>query len=164
MSGFGSFSPLFITLGLIVIGGLLLSLIHPFLQRKKSQFEKVLMVRFVMGLSGVVSFLVGVETFPSRSSFMMILPIWNIIMSITLLIQMGRQKYDLSDHDASPGEIIVTTIVLIAILLLADFYLRFSWAMTISICIFYATTILFFYDWIMNHFDLRLPRSINKGQ
>ena len=161
-SGFGTFSIFFLTLGLIVVGGLLLSLAHPFIQRKKSPLEKAIMVWFIMGLSGVASFFVGVETLPSRASGVMILPVWNIIVSIMLLIQMGRQKYDLSNKEASLEEVIGTTLILIIILALADLYLRLSWAMTISISIFYATTTLFIFDWIINYFDLQLPNFMNE--
>jgi len=160
-SGFGSFSPFFLALGLAFVAGLLLSLAHPFMSRKKTPLEKGLMVWFVMGLSGVVSFFIGIELLSFRSSNFMVLPIWNIIMSVLLLIQMGRQKYDMSDEDASFLEIFGTTIVLVVILLLTDFYLRLSWAMTLSVCIFYSTTILYLYDWILKYFRLRLPKILN---
>jgi hypothetical protein len=39
-SGFGSMSPFFVALGFIVTAGLLLSLVHVFINRKKSALEK----------------------------------------------------------------------------------------------------------------------------
>ncbi|NOT06253.1 MAG: hypothetical protein HOP27_16800 [Anaerolineales bacterium] len=156
-SGFESMSPFFVTLGLIVTGGLLLSLIHVFIKRKKLAFEKAIMGWSVLGISGVSSFLVGVEMLPSRSSIMMILVTWNILTSILLLLQMGMQKYDISDDDASFVEVIVTTVILVIILLLSDLYLHLSWAVTLSICIFYSTFIVFITTWVVYYFDLQLP-------
>jgi len=156
-SGFGSMSPYFVTLGLIVTSGLLLSLVHVFIKRNKSALEKALMGWFVLGVSGVASFFAGVETLTSRSSIVKILVIWNILMSVFLLLQMGMHDYDVSDENASSVEVFATTAILIIILLSADLYLRLSWAMTLSISIFFSTFIVFIYSWIVNYFDLQLP-------
>jgi hypothetical protein len=67
-TGFETMSPLFIALGLIVTGGLLLSLIHVFIKRKKFALEKTIMGWSILGLSGVTSFFVGTEMITSRSS------------------------------------------------------------------------------------------------
>lgn len=152
-SGFGTMSPFFIILGLIVIAGLLISLFHGFTHRKKSPFEKAIMGWFVMGTSGVASFFVGTEMLPSRWSIMMILPIWNILNSALMLFQMGFQKYDVSDEDASTMEVFAATVVLVVILIISSLILHLSWAMTLSICIFYSTII----PWLANYFDLQLP-------
>jgi hypothetical protein len=156
-SGFESMSPFFIILGLIVTGGLLLSLIHAFIKRKKLAFEKAIMGWSVLGISGVTSFLAGVEMLPSRSAMIMILVAWNILMSVLLLLQMGMQKYDISDDEASFAEVFVTTVILVVILLLADLYLRLSWPLTLSICIFYSTSVVFITTWVVGYFDLQLP-------
>jgi hypothetical protein len=70
---------------------------------------------------------------------------------------MGMQRYEVSDDDASFVEVIVTTVILVIVLLLSDLYLRLSWAMTLSICIFYSTSIVFIITWVINHFDLPIP-------
>lgn len=70
---------------------------------------------------------------------------------------MGMQKYDISDDDASFVEVIVTTVILVIILLLSDLYLHLSWAVTLSICIFYSTFIVFITTWVVYYFDLQLP-------
>ena len=153
--GFGSMSPFFIGLGLVATLGLLLSLVNAFIQRKKSASEKFLMGWFIMGASGAASFVVGLEMLPSRSSLLMILPVWNMLAGLWMLFQMGFEKYEVNDEDATPGEVLGTTVILVLILLLADFGLRLSWAMTLSICIFYATSIVFLVTWIANYFGLR---------
>ena len=156
-TGFESMSPLFLALGLIVTAGLLLSLIHAFIKRKKLAIERAIMGWTVLGISGVTSFFVGVEMLPSRSSIALVMVAWNILMSILLLLQMGMQKYDISDENASFVEVIITTVLLVAVLLVSDLYFRFSWAVTLSICIFYATSIVFVTTWVVSYFDVQLP-------
>jgi hypothetical protein len=156
-TGFESMSPFFIALGLVVTGGLLLSLIHVFIKRKKLALEKTIMGWSVLGLSGVTSFFVGAEMLTSRSSTMAILVTWNILMSVLILFQMGMQKYDVSDENASFIEVFITTAILIIILFLADLYLHLSWAVTLSLCIFYSTSIVFITTWAIGYFNLRLP-------
>jgi hypothetical protein len=111
----------------------------------------------ILGISSVATFLVGTEMLPSRSSIVTILVTWNILMSIVLLMQMGSQKYEISDEEASFAEVIVTTLILVAILLVSDVYLHLSWALTLSICIFYSTSIVFITNWVINYFNLQIP-------
>ena len=155
--GFGTFSPYFIVLGLIVLWGLLLSLAHALLRRKKSASEKYFMGWFIMGTSGIASFGLGVEMLPLRSSIMLILPAWNILIGVLLFFQMAFQEYVVSDEDASLREVFGTTTILVCLLLLADFGLRLSWAMTLSICIFYSTTIVFLATQVANYFYPQPP-------
>jgi hypothetical protein len=159
-TGFESMSPFFLALGLIVTAGLLLSLIHAFIKRKKLALERAIMGWSVLGISGVTSFFVGVEMLPSRSSIALVMVAWNILMGILLLLQMGMQKYDISDENASFAEVIATTVVLVAVLLISDLYFRFSWAVTLSICIFYATSIVFVITWVISYFDLQIPEVL----
>jgi hypothetical protein len=154
-SGFESMSPLFLALGLTATGGIFLSLVHAFIKRKKSAPEKAIMGWFVLGTSGVTSFFLGAEALHSRSSIMIILAIWNILMSVFLLLQMGSQKFNVSDEDASFVEVFLTTVILVVILFLADSYLRLSWAVILSISIFYSTFIVFITAWISNYFGFK---------
>lgn len=159
-SGFESMSPFFIALGLIVTAGLLLSLIHAFIKRKKLAFEKAIMGWSILAISSAASFLAGVEMLPSRSSAMMILVTWNILMSVLMLFQMGMQKYDISDDEATFIEVAATTVVLMVILLLSDLHLHLSWVITLSICIFYSTFIVFITTWVISFFDLQIPDTL----
>jgi hypothetical protein len=159
-SGFGTMSPYFIILGLVVLLGLALSLGHAFIRRKKSAFEKYLMGWFVMGVSGMASFAVGLEMLPARSSIMLILPVWNILAGLLMLFQMGFQKYAIADEDASPVEVFGATIILVLIFFWADFGFHLSWAMTLSICIFFATTVVFLATWIIDYFSIQFPKNL----
>jgi hypothetical protein len=156
-TGFESMSPFFLFLGAVVTGGLLLSLIHAFIKRKKSAFEKTIMGWSILGVSGVTSFMVGTEMISLRSSIMAVFVTWNILMSLLLLFQMGAQRYEISDDDASFATVVITTAILVTILLLSDFYFRLSWAETLSICIFYSTFIVFITSWAISYFDIQVP-------
>jgi len=157
LTGFQSMSPYFVAVGLIVTGGLLLSLIHVFIKRKKFAFEKAIMGWSILGISSVTSFFAGAEMLTLRSSTMAILVTWNILMSVLTIFQMGMQKYAVSDENASFMEVLITTVILLVILLSADLYLHLSWATTLSICIFYSTFIVFITSLIVYYFDLQLP-------
>lgn len=151
-SGFGSMSPVFIALGLIVTGGLLLSLIHVFIRRKKSTKEKFLIGWFVLGICSVVSFALASEMLLARSPVAIIFPAWNIVLSVLLLWQMTASKYDLLDEDATLRDVLVSTVILMVLLSGADLYLHLSWAMTFSLCIFYSNSIVFVIIRMANRF------------
>lgn len=161
-TGFESLSPYFLVLGLIVTVGLLLSLIHALIIRKKLAIEKAIMGWSILGISSAASFLAGAELLPSSSMVVTILITWNILASILTLFQMAMQKYEISDDNASLAEVLITTAVLLVILLTSDLYLHFSWMLTFSICIFYATVIVFITTWIINHFDLKIPAFLKE--
>jgi len=80
-------------------------------------------------------------------------------MSVVMLIQMGAHKFDISDENASFVEVFVTTVILFVILLFADLYLRLSWAITLSICFSYSSSIVFITTCIAYYFHLQLPTS-----
>jgi hypothetical protein len=159
-SGFYSFSPYFLGLGLVISAGLVLSLVHVFIKRKKFALEKTIMGWSILALSGVASFFVGSEMLASRSATMIVLVVWNILMSLLLLAQGATQKFDIGDENASFFEVLVTTCILLVIILVSNLYLHNSWAITFSICIFYATFIVFLTTWAVNTFHLKIPRFL----
>jgi len=128
-----------------------------FLKRKKLALEKFLMGWFVLFTSSVASFFVASEMLTSRSPITIILIAWNILMSVLILIQMGAHEFDISDENASFGEVFVTTVILFVILLFADLYLRLSWSMTLSMCFSYSSSIVFITTFVTNYFDLQIP-------
>ena len=159
-SGFETMSPFFLVLGLLLLWGLFLSLVHAFIKRKKSASEKYFMGWFIMGMSGFASFGVGVEMLPSRSSTLLLLPVWNILIGLFMLFQMGAQEYDVIDEDASPGEVFITTLILLVILVLTDLVFHLSWALILSISVFYATSIVLIASVLVNYFGVQTPEIL----
>ncbi len=125
-SGFEYFSPAFIAFGFLLAAGLFLSLFHVFFKRKKSAPEKFLMGWFLMCTSIMASFFLGSEMLSTQTWAGMLLPIWNFLMSVIFLIQMGTHQYDISDEDAPISKVVVTTVLLLIILLFFDLYLQLS--------------------------------------
>jgi hypothetical protein len=156
-TGFENFSLAFMAFGLLLAAGLFLSLFHVFFNRKKSAPEKFMMGWFLMGTSIVASFFLGSEMLSTQSRAGMLLPIWNFLASVIFLIQMGTHQYDISNEDAPISKVLMTTALLLIILLIFDLYLRLSFAMIMSICVFYATSVIFLGSCITGIFGLKLP-------
>jgi len=138
-------------LGVIASIGFFLSFLHVFIKRKKSWFEKMCMGAFIMGANGFAGIVAGVEMLPSRSSILVIIPVWNILMGIILLYEMGLSKFDITDENASPLQVLGASITLFVVFGLVDFGFHLTWAMALSICLFYSSTIVFFVTWIINY-------------
>jgi len=134
--------------------GLLLSFIQVFLRRKKSWFEKMCMGVFILGVNGFAGIAAGLEMLPSRESIVAVIPLFNIPMGIILLYQIGLQKFDVTDDDATIREVIFTSIILLIVFAVASFGFHLTWAMTFSVCIF-CSSVLFLFIWMINYFHFQ---------
>jgi len=149
----------FFVLGSIVTIGFFLSFIHVFIKDKKSWFDKTCIGTFILGTNGLAGIVAGLEMLPSQWSILMIVPLWNILTGIILLYQIGLQKFDISDENASPLQVFGSSITLLIVFFITNFVFHFSWAMTLSICLFYSSTIFFFASWMIDYFRYQwLPR------
>ena len=145
----------FMTLGLIATIGFFYSFLHIFIKRKKSVLEKTCMGMFIMGANGMAGVLTGIEMLPSRWSPIALIPIWNILIGMILLYQIGLSKFEITDENASPTEVVGASIILFIVFAIIGFRTRLTWAMTFSICLFYSSTIFFLINWIIYYFRLR---------
>jgi hypothetical protein len=145
----------FMALGLIATIGFFLSFVHVFIRGKKSPFEKMCIGAFIMGTNGFAGIMAGMEMLPSRWSILVIIPIWNILMGVLLLYQLGLNTFTVSDQDTSWVEILVASITLLIVFAITDFGFRLSWAIAFSICVFYSSTVFFFFTRAFNYFRFR---------
>jgi hypothetical protein len=150
----------FVVLGFIATLGFIASIIHVFTERKKTIIEKTCMGIFVMAANGFAGISAGIEILPSRWSLLALFPIWNIVMGVMLLYQIGLVRFEVTDWNASFLEVIVGTIALFIVFALLDFGLRLSWALTFSICMFYSSTIVLFATLVINLVRLRRSARI----
>ena len=107
LSGGGAYEEAFMTFvifGLVATVGFFLSVFHIFTERKKSYFEKTCMGIFVMGANGLAGIFAGIEMLPLRWSLLALFPVWNILMGIILLYQIGLEKFDVTDENVSLWE------------------------------------------------------------
>jgi hypothetical protein len=145
----------FIALGLIATIGFFLSFFHVFFYGEKSPFEKICIGTFIIGANGFAGIMAGVEMLSSRWSIAMIIPVWNIFMGVLLLYQLGLNKFDISDRNSSIFEVLVASITLIIVFVITDYGFHLSWAMALSVCVFYSSTIFFVVMWLLNLVRLR---------
>jgi len=145
----------FTAVALIATLGFFLSFIHVFIKGKKSWFEKTCIGAFIMGTNGFAGIVAGMEMLPSRSSILIIIPIWNILMGIILLYQLGLNKFEVSDQDSSPLEVLVASVTLLIVFIVTNFGFRLSWAIAFAICVFYSSTIFYFLTRAFSYYRFR---------
>jgi hypothetical protein len=145
----------FYALGLIALVGFILSIIHVFVKRDKSLFEKFCMGVFAIGANALASIEAGIETINSGGSILVIFPIWNIVIGIIMIIQIRYGIFEVTDENASLQEVSGASVILLLIFALVSITFRLSWAMTFSICMFYSSSIFFGVTWVINRFNLQ---------
>ncbi len=145
----------FMALGLIATIGFFLSLVHAFIRKKKSAFEKTCIGAFIMGTNGLAGILAGLEMLPSRWSMLVIIPIWNVLMGIVLLYQLGLNKFTVSDQESWWFDVFVASVTLLIVFAITDFGFHLSWAISFSICVFYSSTVFFLVTRALNFLRLR---------
>lgn len=155
LSGAGAVSKAsiaFTALALIATLGFFLSFIHVLIKGKKSWFEKTCIGAFIMSTNGFAGIMAGIEMLPSRWSALIFIPIWNIVMGMVLLYQLGLNKFEVSDKDSSWHEVLVASITLLIVFAVINFGFKLSWAIAFSICVLYSSTIFYFVTRAFNYY------------
>jgi hypothetical protein len=142
----------FTALGIMAFIGFVFSVIHVFTERKKSDFEKTCMTVFVMGANGLAGVAAGIELMPLRWSIWVLFPVWNIIMGVMLLYQIGFTDNVITDDNAAPLDVVIASIAFIFVFAIANFWFRLSWAMAFSFCMFFSLASTYGFSWMMNNF------------
>lgn len=152
-----------ILMGLGATLGFFLSFYHVFSARPKSYFEKVLLSLFTLGANGIAGVVAGFEILPVSWSIWAIFPIWNIVMGYSTLYQLGLDKTLITDENMSLLEVFIASIVLLFVFFLAYFRLHLSWALTFSICMFYASLVTPLLKWAIHYFFLQRRQGANRA-
>ena len=146
----------FLTIPFLAAAGILLSVAHVFVKYKKSAIEKQLMGAFVMGAQGVAGIAAGVEMYRGEWSFLTIFPIWNIVVGVLLLYQIGLVDENIiTDEDATLAEVAVVTVTLLCVFAISYYWLKLSWAMTFSVCMCYSSLVALLFVRIMDFIHIR---------
>jgi hypothetical protein len=126
--------------------GLVLSLYHVFTERKKTVPEKHAMLFFAVltnGISGIYASTHILRQSEGAHSIFILLPVWNIINCIILLVSY-RMRFinvsSISDEDATLGEALFGFVITVGIFAVCQFVFELYWAITFSICVIYATS------------------------
>ncbi len=150
-----------VLMSVLAVLGMFFSIWHVFTARKKLLWEKQWMGAFAMSANGLAGIAAGVEIFPTRWSFMALFPIWNILVGMILLYQMGFAENVVTDENASLLEVGIATVSLLVIFAIAKYGFHLTWAATFSVCMVYSSIITFVTSWFTNQFGWY---SVSKSQ
>lgn len=140
---FTRFDPRLLILVLLAVAGLVLSICHVFTRRPKSSFEKFLMVLFAVCINGYGGIAAGVHILGQSKGWLIVFPIWNIICGAWLLLLFRCHAIDdsnVSDRNAALPQALIGLAALGALFTLCQYVWDCYWAITLSICVVYATS------------------------
>jgi hypothetical protein len=126
--------------------GLGLSLYHVFAEREKTRIEKYAMLFFAVmanAVCGIIASLYILKQSSDVPSILLLLPIWNIINCILLVISFRFgivNESNISDENAGRFEVLFGFLITVAIFIVCRFMFKLYWAITFSICVIYATS------------------------
>jgi hypothetical protein len=127
------------------LAGLILCVYHAFSNRKKSLFEKKLMLIYAVMLNGFSGIWAGAYLIESSGNWQLSLfPIWNIINGFILIALLRGSTIDedcIDDQDVSLIKLIFSTGIVTAIFLVCHYHLELAWAITLSICIVWTSNL-----------------------
>jgi hypothetical protein len=133
-----------IALLIILFLSMCMCLYQPFIIRKKNPAEKYLMLFFAVLVNGAGGIIAGNYMLEHTVGWLAIFPAWNIINGI-ILLAMFRYKFidyrSISDRDTNAPEVILGLVVIIAIYIICNFVYKQYWAITLSICLAYSTSL-----------------------
>ncbi|MGB2809449.1 MAG: hypothetical protein WBC22_17035, partial [Sedimentisphaerales bacterium] len=155
--------PRIVMLLVFFVAGLVLSLYHVFAEREKTRIEKYAMLFFAVmanafcgiwasiHILGITAGEYGIFSLPDIirgiingtygsvgiSRIFLILPIWNIINCLLLLISFRAgwiNERNISDEKADRFEVLFGFLITVAIFVVCQFLFKLYWAITFSIC------------------------------
>lgn len=143
---FGEFNPeAFMYLLIFVVmlaGGFSLSLYHVFTSRRKDMVEKSMMLTFAGITNGIAGIIAGVHIIDESDGLWLTFPVINIISSMALLYLLAlSDERKVKDEDTTLLQVVIVTSTCMAIFILCQFVWDLYWAITFSICVFYATSV-----------------------
>lgn len=134
---------IFVWFALAFYYGLALCLVHPFLSRRKSHFEKIVMALFVMAANGGSGLYAAALAFRQTQYQYFIFPLINLLAFFFVSISLvgGDTDRSISDENVELPDLFVPIIVLFIVFFLCLVYMKTLWAFTFSMCIAYASLV-----------------------
>ncbi|HNW90431.1 MAG TPA: hypothetical protein PKN48_12265 [Bacteroidales bacterium] len=142
---------------LAVMAIILLPVVHAFSKRAKRNWEKKIMLYAIILADYLVAWNVYDHLKGEVTSWLIIFPLINAIQAT--LMAMGLwfdfiTSEKISDEHANKIELVISSILLVTLFVLCHVIWHQYWAVTFSVCIFYAT--------IINQIVMQAYRSIKK--
>lgn len=132
-----------ILLMLIVAVAILYPIFHVFSKKKKSPFAKTLMLALAITINAVAGLGAGFHILFQQSSLIfMVFPILNILSAWSLVFLWSEEKineHSISDTNAKYNQVVVGVIGVLLIFVVTQIYIEMYWAITLSMCLSYAS-------------------------
>ena len=127
------------------LAGLILCVYHAFSSRKKTLFEKKLMLIYAVMLNGFSGIWAGAYLIENSGSWSLSLfPLWNILNGFILIALLRGNAIDegsIDDQDVSLKKLLFSTAIITALFFVCQYYLDLAWAITFSICIVWSSNL-----------------------
>jgi hypothetical protein len=127
----------------LFLASILLCLYHVFTSRKKTDFEKGIMLLLAVTVNAATGIVAGIYMIKESPGWLLLFPIWNIINGALLILMLRCNIIDeqcIADRDATAIQIILGLIAVLVIFAFCNYVFKLHWAITFSICIIYATS------------------------
>ena len=131
-------------IGIFFMAGLVLSIYHAFVGRRKTSFEKFLMLFFAVILNGFSGILAGTYFLEGAKGWLVIFPVLNIANGAVLLFMLRSRLLDdcnISDQNVSLIQIALAATVIMILFTVCQYIFDLLWPQTLSICVAYATNL-----------------------
>jgi hypothetical protein len=125
-------------------GGMVLSMVTVFFDRRKSDFEKHLLLIFAVGITAGTGIYAGILMFESFRSWLLIFPIWNILSGVILILYFRTGVVTtkcISDEHASFVDIVTSLIAMTILLAVCQYVFKLHWVYTYSIAVCYTMSL-----------------------
>jgi len=129
---------------IVVLAIIILPIYHAFSKRKKRKWEKKIMLYAVVLMDYLVAWNVYVHLKGLLSGWELAFPLINAVQASLVILGLwfGFFTYEkVRDEDSESTEIIISSIMVILLFIIFHFILHQYWAVTFSVCIFYATIV-----------------------
>ncbi|MFC1824849.1 hypothetical protein ACFL9T_19240 [Thermodesulfobacteriota bacterium] len=145
------------------IAGMLLCIYHAFSKRKKTSFEKLLMIFFAAIINGFSGIWGGTYMILNSEEWAFyIFPIWNITSGFLLLAMLRGPAIGeecISDENVAFSQVFVGTIIVSGIFYLGYSVFDLNWAVTFSICVAWSTNVNSAFDSLIFKERIRLTQA-----
>ena len=134
-----------LTIFIPFLAGLILCVYHAFSDRKKTLFEKKLMLIYAVMLNGFSGIWAGAYLIENSGGWnLSLFPLWNIFNGFNLIALLRGNAIDednIDDQDVSLKKLIFSTAIITAIFFLCQYYFELVWAITLSICMVWSSNL-----------------------
>ena len=141
---FEHFDPRLFLLLVIFVLGIVFSLYHVFTERRKTSFEKIVMLIFAVFVNAFSGIAAGMHILTDAHGILMLFPMWNIVNGVWLLIMLRADIMDennITDENATPLQVLLGSLILLLVFLVCHTVFELHWTITFSICVASATSV-----------------------